>query len=111
MDRESTLMHKERCVGEDSRSLEERLAGVTTREGRVQGLEALKVQMDADKAAMEQRRLHLENTETQVSSNCSCKACMCMCMCVLSSFEGVPCSHMATQACGPTELAVPAGQC
>ena len=64
-------MHKERSVGEDSRSLEERLAGVTSREGRVQGLEALKVQMDADKAAMEQRRLHLENTETQVSSDSS----------------------------------------
>ena len=66
VDRESTLLHKERAVGEDSRSLEERLAGVTTREGRVQGLEALKVQLDADKASMEQRRLQLENTETQV---------------------------------------------
>lgn len=68
MDRESTLLHKERSVGEDSRSLEERLAGVTAREGRVQGLEALKVQLDADKASMDQRRLQLENTETQVTA-------------------------------------------
>lgn len=66
IDRESTLLHKERSVSEDSRSLEERLAGVTNREGRVQGLEALKVQLDADKASTEQRRLQLENTETQV---------------------------------------------
>lgn len=73
VDRESTLLHKERAVGEDSRSLEERLASVTTREGRVQGLEALKVQLDADKASMEQRWLQLDNTETQVG----CTLCGC----------------------------------
>ena len=47
-------------------SLEERTAAVTTREGRVQGLEGLKVQLDADKAALEQRRLQLDSAETEV---------------------------------------------
>lgn len=64
-------MHKERSVGEDSRSLEERLAGVTSREGRVQGLEGLKVQLDADKAAQEQRRLQLEGLATEVGPDSS----------------------------------------
>lgn len=39
---------------------------MTTREGRVQGLEGLKVQLDADKAALEQRRLQLDSAETEV---------------------------------------------
>lgn len=52
---------------EGARSLEERIGGVTAREGRLQGLEALKVQVDADKAALEQRRLQLDSAETEAS--------------------------------------------
>ena len=70
-DREAALLHKERSVHEGTRSLEERTAGVATREGRVQGLEALKVQVDADKAALEQRRLQLDSAETEVSFFCN----------------------------------------
>lgn len=65
-DREAALLHKERSVGEGLRSLEERTGAVTIREGRVQGLEGLKVQLDADKAALEQRRLQLDSAETEV---------------------------------------------
>ena len=65
-DREAALLHKEKSVSEGTRSLEERTAAVTTREGRVQGLEGLKVQLDADKAASEQRRLQLDSAEAEV---------------------------------------------
>ena len=71
-DREAALLHKERSVQEGTRSLEERTAGVTTREGRLQGLEALKIQVDADKAALEQRRLQLDSAETEVLLLPSC---------------------------------------
>ena len=71
-DREAALLHKERSVSEGARSLEERTGGVTAREGRLQGLEALKVQVDADKAALEHRRLQLDSAETEVS----CVFCM-----------------------------------
>lgn len=64
-DREAALLHKERAVNEGARSLEERTGGVTAREGRLQGLEALKVQVDADKAALEQRRMQLDSAETE----------------------------------------------
>ena len=65
-DREAALLHKEKSVSEGTRSLEERTAAVTTREGRVQGLEGFKVQLDADKAALEQRRLQLDSAEAEV---------------------------------------------
>lgn len=55
---------------EGTLSLEERTAAVTTREGRVQGLEGLKVQLDADKASLEQRRLQLDSAEAEVWSPC-----------------------------------------
>lgn len=73
-DREGALLNKERSVVEGTRSLEERTAAVTTREGRVQGLEGLKIQLDADKAASEQRRLQLDSAETEVSQLCRADA-------------------------------------